>query len=457
MKILFVENRYTTLIWAAIAQGLESRGHEIHWIIQNPMFCPTLGQVHVLPFPTAVEKQRDDSLAWLGDLDRGVRWFGGDGTHWHPYNQRILHILGTVRPDVVFGEPTQFHEQLALENARLLSIPFLSPGGTRYPVGRLHFFDYGTPNTIGGEGCSLSDTALENMLCAIVERRVVPSYMEVVRQAKLKKKWRMFKNKMTVIVGWLRGERYITPSPIKKIQLERAHALQYANWETFAYQDLPGTTLDKPWVLFPLQMQPEANIELWGKPWSHQTEVIRRAAQALDKIGALLVVKPNPKSKYELSAALCELVKNTPNILAVSHATPMKMLFPQAPLVMTVTGTVALECVFASKPIAILGDHAMTRYPGVQMLTKPEDIAQVLNSVQCGEVTVATREEAKALLNNLYTTSYPATLWDPVSRPELMTEKNILPLIDAFVDVLEHNLTQANLRAVQCRTDCSFL
>lgn len=448
-KILFVENRYATFIWAAIAQELESRGHEIHWIVQNPMFCPKVGRVHVLPFPSKAEKQKDDSLAWLRDVDRGVRWFGGDGTHWHSYNKRILHILKTVKPDVVFGEPTQFHELLTLENARLLGIRFLSPSGTRYPVGRLHFFDYNTLNPVGGEGRDLSGAELESMLSAIVDRQVVPSYMEVVPQTCLKKKWGATKNKALILAGWLRGERYITPSPIKKIQLERERDRQHANWEAFAYQDFPDISQSKPWVLYPLQMQPEANIELWGKPWSHQTEVIKRAAQALDKIGAVLVVKPNPKSKYELSAALCELVKCTPNIIAISHTVPMKALFPQVPLVMTVTGTVALECIFAGKPIAVLGDHAMSRYPGVQVLNEPEDVAQVLNNVQHDKVVVTTKDEAKDLLSFLYKTSYPATLWDPVNRPELMTERNILMLVNAFADILNDVAIQPNLHVGQ--------
>ena len=453
MKILFVENRYSTLIWAAIAQGLEKRGHEIHWILQNPMFCPKVGQVHVLPFPTDAEKQQDDSLAWLSDVDRGVRWFGGDGTHWHPYNLRILQILKTVKPDVVFGEPTQFHELLTLENARSLDIRFLVPCGTRYPVGRLQFFDYDTLNPVGGEGRDLSDAELENMLSAIVDRQVVPSYMEVVPQTRLKKKWGAIKNKTLITTGWLRGEHYITPSPIKKIQLEREHARQYADWETFAYQDLPDTIQNKPWVLYPMQLQPEANIELWGRPWSYQAEVVKRAAQALDKIGAVLVVKPNPKSKYELSAALCELVKYTPNIIALSHTTPMKAVFSHAPLVMAVTGTVIFECIFASKPIAVLGNHAMTRYPSIQALNKPEDIAQVLDSMQHKKVAVATNDEAKGLLNYLYKTSYPATLWDPVKQPELMTEKNIAALINSFVDVLTH---LANQQAVNTKESSAY-
>ena len=376
------------------------------------------------------------------DLDRGVRWFGGDGTHWHPYNERIRRILETVRPDVVFGEATQFHEQLTLEAARQLGIRFLSPGGTRYPVGRLHFFDYDTLDPVGGDGANLTDAELATMLDSIVERKVVPSYMEVVPQSMLKKKWQKLKNKILITAGWLMGERYITPSPFAKMKLERAHAQRCLVWESFAHAQLPEALQTKPWVLYPLQMQPEANIELWGKQWSFQTEVIKRAAIALDKIGATLVVKPNPKSKYELTGELCELVKNIPNIVALSHTVPIKAIFPHAPLVMTVTGTVTLECIFAGKPVAVLGKHAMTQYKGVEALNQPEEIAYVLKMVQSNTVNFASKSDAKELLNYLYTKSYPATLWDQLNRPELMTPENVEALTDAFVDVL-NNVEQA--------------
>ncbi|WP_157272477.1 hypothetical protein [Azonexus hydrophilus] len=438
MKILFIENRYATLIWDAVARQLEARGHEIYWIIQNPMFMPTVGEKHLLSFPSASEKNQDESLSWLRDVDRGVRWFGGDGSHWHPYNKRIRKILESVRPDVVFGEPTQFHEQLTLENARQMGIRFLSPIGTRYPAGRLHFFDYDTINPVGGEGVNLNDSELENMLDAIVERKVVPSYMKVVSQPLLKKKWGKLKNKLLITTGWLMGERYVTPSPLTKMRLERAHAIRCLDWEGFSQLQLPESLKNRPWVLYPLQMQPEVNIELWGKPWSYQTQIIKRAAQSLEKLGAVLVVKPNPKSKYELSDDLCDLVKNTPNIIALSHKTPMKAVFPQAPLLMTVTGTVTLECIFAGKPIAVLGNHAMTQYAGLEVMSQPEDIASVMEKVLTQRVKVATRDDAKSILNYLYTKSYPVTLWHQLDRPELMTERNVNALTDAFEDVLNH-------------------
>ena len=449
MKILFIENRYATWLWVAVAQGLEKRGHEIHWLVQNPMFSPNMGQVHVLPFPIKDERLPDASLEWLRDSDRGVRWFGGDGTHWHTYNQNILQALQKINPDVVFGEPTEFHELLALMNARAMGIRFLFPSATRYPVGRLQFLDYDTLNPVGGEGQNLSDSEFDSMLDAIISRTVRPSYMEIGKQSSLQKKWGSLIDKVRILAGWLQGERYITPSPWKKIQLERIHARQYEQWESFAHRILPTAINHKTLVLFPLQMQPEANIEVWGKPWSDQTALVKRAAAALNLMGAVLVVKPNSKSKYELTPELCDLVKNAPNIVAISHQTPMKEVFSQASLVMTVTGTVLLESIFSGKPVASLGSHAMMRYTGVQALNAPEDIAQTLQAVLNNEIVGATREEAKGLLSFLYKTSYPATTFDPLNQPELMNDENISALLGAFSDVLKCIATRPTLIAEQ--------
>jgi hypothetical protein len=439
MKILFVENRYFTWILEAVAKELIALGHDIHWIVQNPMFTPSIGHVHVMPFPKAGSAMMKDSdlRTRLQESDRGVRWFGGDGSHWQHYYDQIERIIENVMPNVVFSEVTQFHEMMASHICQQRNIPLLSPNVTRYPVGRLNFFEYNTMNPVGGEGIELSENEAEQMLDAIVGRSIQPSYMEKVQRSRLELFTNVAKDKLRIMTGWFLGERYVTPSPWTKMRLERLHAGQYQRWESFAHKTLPTTLNKSPWVLLPLQMQPEANIEVWGSPWSDQTALVQRTAKALAAIGAVLVVKPNPKSKYELTAELCEVVEQAPNIVAISHTTSMKDIFAQAPLVMTVTGTVLMECIFAGKPVASLGAHAMTRYPGVQAIDAPEDVAQKLLAVMRNEIHGANKTEAKNLLNSLYKNSYPAMIWDAYARPELMTAENISAILKSILTVLQ--------------------
>jgi hypothetical protein len=444
-KIVFVENRYFTWILDAVAHGLQTAGYEIHWIVQNPVFTPRHGLVHIIPFPASSALVQPDDTELHRRLfasDRGVRWFGGNGFHWAYYREQIQTLIGHLQPDFVFGETTQFHELLTCDICREHGIPFLSPNVTRYPVGRLNFFLYDSLDPVGGEASDLNDVELSEMLDAIVNRTVRPSYMEPVKDSPTQKLLRILSDKQRILSGWLKGERYVTPSPLTKIRLDRNHAKNFRVWESFAHRSLPEALSGKPCVLFPLQMQPESNIEVWGSPWSDQLDIAKRAASALEEVGAVLIVKPNPKSKYELNAALCELVANTPNILAISHLTPMKDIFRDATLVLTVTGTVLMECVFSGKPVASLGTHAMTRYPGVVGLDSPEKIASVLLKVCQGKLAGASREQAKSLLNTLYKTSYPAMTWDPLSQAHLLSDWSTLDsLCNAFKHVLglEHS------------------
>jgi|SRR5450830_12812 len=435
MKILFLENRYFTQILDALAKRLLDLGHEIHWVVQNPAFSPSNGVIHTLSFPS---KQSYGLLHpilrnRLFESDRGVRWFEGDGLHWQNYFEQIKQILDHIQPDVVFGEVTEFHELMTCDICKSNNIPFLSPNVTRYPVGRLNFFKYDSLITFGGDGTQLTPSEATTMLGDIVARKVQPTYMVKVKKNPVSKYSNALRDKVKILVGWLNGERYVTPSPWVKLKLGLSHFLQKRSWERTATNAIPTDLHGKTWVLYPLQMQPESNIEVWGSPWSDQTAIVKRVANALETIGVTLVVKPNPKSKYELTSALCDVVRNTKNIIALSHNTPMTMVFEKAPAILTVTGTVLLECIFSGKPVMVLGSHAMSTYPGVTSISEPEDIVAVLKEKK---LLSATNTDAINLLRNLFSNSYPAMIWDQFSTPEMLNDENTNRLVAAFSDVL---------------------
>jgi hypothetical protein len=259
--------------------------------------------------------------------------------------------------------------------------------------------------------------------------------------------WIRLQDKLRITAGWALGERYITPSPRRKLQLNAERDRQRVRWE-----ERTGTTWPTwlallqsggPWVLYALQMQPEGNIDVWGSPWNDQAEIVRRSARALAAMGATLVVKPNPKSKYEMSSALNEVLRTEPNVIGLPHATPMNQVFPAAPLILSVTGTVLLEALFSGKPVACLGDHSMSRYPGITRIDQPEDLPVVLKVALLGRCLPASRDEACNLLQVLHRTSYAATVWDPIAQPEINTAVTMEALTHAFSQVLTQTQTNS--------------
>jgi hypothetical protein len=438
MRLLFVENRYVTWLWERIAAGLAADGHEIHWLVQNPSFAPAAANVHVLPFPRAGEhgNELEAEQHPLLRRDRTRRYFGMTAAQQGAYWSAIDARLDAIAPDVVFGEPTQFHELITIELARRRNIPYLYSSATRYPTGRTVFHAYDTIETLGGSGDVLSPAEAQRMREDVVNRRVVPTYMAARRTTPARRIWRHWRDRARVTTGWLGGERFVTPSPLRKLRLEVRRRAMTRRWDALAASTLPAGHAGRPWALYAMQMQPESNIDVWGNPWSDQTRIIREAADALAGMGGFLVVKPNPKSKYEITRPLCELVREHGGIVALAHSTPMQPLFQAAPAVLGVTGTVTMEAVLAGKPVGVLGRHRMSRYPGVTRLESPAGIAGLVHAALRGEATVASPESAAALLSRLHAESYPGTMFDPLNQPELGTDANIADLVAAFRGIL---------------------
>jgi hypothetical protein len=441
MKLLFLENRYATRVWSLAAERLRQAGHEVHWLVQNPLFQPEFGQVHVLPFPDNKQlgaQVSDEADRPLKYPDRSIVYAGRSNAHHGWYRRAIRRALEEIRPDVMFGECTQFYELLAIEAAQERGIPYLCAAATRYPAGRMMFHLYASMEPVGGSGERLDDDAAKSMLAAIRERRVVLSYMVPPKGSAWQRKARRWRDQALISWGWLRGERYATPSPWTKMRLNSRQRQVVQAWESVAVPRPDERVGNSPWVLYPLQMQPESNIEVWGYPWFDQVAIVRRAADALARVNAKLVVKPNPKSKYEMSRSLQELCASHPAIVPISHQTKMNVLLPHTTLVLSVTGTVILESAFGLRPVAVLGEHALTKVPGVTPVQAPEDCARVLSEVMQGRYKFATEAQLLSYLQTQYANSYPGCPFDPLNQPEMQTPENVAAIRYGFESVLGH-------------------
>lgn len=441
MRILFIENRYATLLWREAATALELNGHEIFWLVQNHLFDPKLKNVHIIPYPGGVSGQDGPlslELAAIARADRGERYFGITTEHYQYYQCEIEKFIGNLMPDVVFGESTQFHELMTISSCKRRNIPYLAPNATRYPAGRLVFFKYDSFEAVGGSGITLTSADALELIQRIANRTVVPSYMVPPNCTWQSKLMRLYEQSR-IAFGWLSGERYVTPSPLRRIVLDREHVRAVNDWDALASQRIsPDLSVFKRWVLYPLQLQPESNIDVYGQPWINQAETMVRAATALQKIGASLVVKPNPKSKYEMNSELVAAAKEQKNIILLPHSSLMGQVFPHAPLVLSVTGTVILECIFSGKPVAVLGEHGLAKLKGVCPISKPEDISAKMEDALAEKIDKASSDAAISTIKLLHKTSYGALLWDPIAQPDLLKSEFVCKLQSAFCDVINH-------------------
>lgn len=436
MKILFIENRYKTKLWEVVGREFEKQGHEIHWIVQNHGFKPAFGSINVMPYPKkfAGPKNYTPEIIKIIKADRGLNYFGVKSDDFiFGYDQKIGKLIDEIQPDIVFGESTLCHELLTIKHCKQRGILYLHPSTCRYPINRFSFYLHDTLVPYGESHDKFSDEDARNTSVAIRERTTLPDYMYVSRTRVSRKKKLM--DKMRLTISYCLGERYNTPSPFVKRKLNAFYAGQIEAWEKLAVpvEDLK----DEFYVLYPLQLQPEANIDVWGYPNNDQAKVAERILSELVD-GEKLIVKPNPKSKYEISPALLELVtKNPDKVIALKHSSKMNDVWPMVDLVVTVTGTVSIECVFDNKPVVMLGQALQSFQKNCMTLTQDERLRPIIELVKSNNFPVLSEDEKIDYLQQIVNTSFRGVNGDGLHNlVYLDDERNMAALLEAYYSIL---------------------
>lgn len=140
-------------------------------------------------------------------------------------------------------------------------------------------------------------------------------------------------------------------------------SLAYA--ETIAEFEEVEVDLERPFVYFAMQLQPEMTTSILGGRYRDQALAIEHLAAILPDTH-LLYVKENPKqaSTYR-SPMFFHRLRRIPQVqLLPSHANT-HALTRAADFVATISGTVAWEAVCAGRPALLFGESWMQDLPGV--------------------------------------------------------------------------------------------
>lgn len=439
MKILFVENRYKTYFWENIAKELSDCGHEISWIVQNHTFAPALVNVHKVPYPATksqLENKEDnqDIYDFIRTTDRIINYFNGNKDHYSYYYKEFMKIITEVKPDLVIGESTLFHELMIIDICKKNNILYLHPSSTSYPVGRFSFFLYDTKEPFNGSNETLSNEECDLLIQNISNRKIVPDYMKKIDTknssypsvGSLSDKW-------IIMSSFFKGEIYNTPSPLRKLIQDKKVKNVLNQWDKLS-QNCSINLPNKNIVLYPLQMQPEANLDVWGNQFRDQTQLVKELATALPK-DWYLVIKTNPKSKYEMNEALFEVAKNTNNIIPLHSNTSMKDIFDLSDIIVTVTGTVAVECLLVGKPLGLLGPSVVKSFNGCSNLQEPREIKDAITLIEHQQFKTADINNKRNLMRKLVASSYKGLITDPVSNPNCLQQNNLDLIVQAILDV----------------------
>ena len=434
-KILFIENRQKTFFWEKLAIKLAKKDYKISWVVQNHSFLPDAGNLHIIPYPSKKEKILSDNklFQYISSTDRIINYFQGNSLHYQYYYDKIYDIITSTKPNFIVGESTLFHEIIASAIAKKLQIPYFSPCNVAYPKGRFSFFKFDSNLTEGKDKISLNNSQIDSIISSIKDKRSLPSYVK--QDLSKSDHIESLSYKASILKPYVLGEKYNTPSPFKKYLRNKETRETLSLWNQLS-KEKNWTFENKKILLFPLQFQPEANLDVHGNKFRDQTKTVSKISKLLPN-NWILCVKPNPKSKYELNKALLNVVSKSNNIFPINSNLTMENIFPTVDAVFTVTGTIAQECFFSDKPFAVFGPCITENAINTYKLSSYEDIIGLVRLIDNRKYKLPSNEEKRNLLKKLFKQSFVGSIGDPIYNPESLEDKNINLVCDALLGIIE--------------------
>jgi hypothetical protein len=278
------------------------------------------------------------------------------------------------------------------------------------------------------------DTLPETEASAIAENiaagREVPFYMRVPdRKEKLlnQVKWTLSRSK--VWWGRVRGERYNTPSLWRKTSLELQLRKSIARWRSL--ERIPARAVRA--LLYPMQLQPEANIDVWGQPYSDQVEIIRDLLAAVPQ-DVEIAVKANPKMKYEVSDEFLRLVESSPRLCLLPISMTMPRSLANVTGAITVTGTIGLEAVFGKgRCLSLRHPIIESEFPQFHAASPTAAAKLLLADPAAG---IGNVELGVKLLRRFVAQSFPGLVSEPLLLPACMDRANVNAVAHALETLL---------------------
>jgi hypothetical protein len=118
----------------------------------------------------------------------------------------------------------------------------------------------------------------------------------------------------------------------------------------------------KPFLFYPLHFEPEVSLQVFGRPYQNQIEVVRNLALAVP-VNMTVVVKEHPRSLGFRKLSYYRKLLEIPNVKLVDPFLPAIEVVKKSEAVAVVSGTIGFEAAVCKKPVIVLGTTAYTLLP----------------------------------------------------------------------------------------------
>ncbi len=428
--VLFLDGRLP--MQALLEAGIEEQAFTSSWLVLGRRGASKDARVHVVPRPLSSQYvTAAQRFVQIESSDPWTRYCGGNAEHYHYYYEHIQRLLQEIRPDLVIGGMTHFHELLAMEACRESAIPYIVPVSAGESLGRFFCYRANTFETVAGSGAFPRPNAVADYIAKHAASRVSLYKLDGLdgqgRQSGMSTALAPLSR-----VAAISGAKFCLPSLLKRRAMVRLNRWNLNRWN-MASKTVPSPVAPngKIKILFPLQLQPDPAIDVWGARYSDQAALLQRLATAAGD-QATIFVKSHPNASCEMNDALLEVVRRNHALVPLSSRVRIQDAFTRADLIVTVTDTIAFHAILAGKPCATLVPSRNNRVSGCRYLSSPEKLASLLYDLQSGQFHMHGPEELVEFVQQFFAESYEGVIPHPSAALQARHPENGKRLVAAL-------------------------
>jgi hypothetical protein len=472
MNVAIIPTAYRTIFFHALATRLENLGHQAFWLSPNARWARWLYRNGV-PTDRVLDLTRNgeawkagsepsaDDLSRLASLEANARLAMNDIMLMDPLlirrpRQRALRYLATCERaitrflddhaiEVVFGEQTWAVELLIGQICFARGTPHLVPHTVRIPDPRFAFFNGHTESEL----VYIRDTTPHDRedarlaLESFRTRKPRPEYMRVNRSV-LRPSWERIRT-LAIHVKDLAGDPFDETSR-RPAGLIFDHSKQVArgvfNRATVKWENPQGAQR-RPYVFFPLHKQPEASIDIKGRPFSNQVEIIRALARTLP-VSHDLYVKEHVVALNTRPPSFYREVREIPGVRLIDPQADSFAVISGADLVVTITGTAAYEAALLGRRSATIAPIFFDRLVARPQFDPFRD--SLVETLQGADFRPRSADQLVEALAWILANSFPGLVGDAFWQPHSMANENLDQVSAGFEAILERIPTSSSGR-----------
>ena len=195
------------------------------------------------------------------------------------------------------------------------------------------------------------------------------------------------------------------------------------------------------YIYYPLHIEPEINIQILGRGFTDQLDVIRRIARSLNS-EMQLVVKEHPLYSGILPLDFYRELVSIPNVVLIPGDTPQTDVVNNSRLVVCISGTAALEAALLGIRSLVLG----TPYFGVcRAIPVLDNISLLSEGIQMALSETPSETELELFVQAIFNTSSDFDVLLLGRASDVISKDELRAQVERYVELLSPSLSIFNV------------